>query len=97
MKLKINLSKRWLTLPVSVVSMLIFHANVYAQDSTAVTAKESTPTEEVTAPVKAKTKPVKHSFQSIWIIDNQTVMVPVKDFLLLLTSALVLPMRRSIN
>jgi hypothetical protein len=78
MKLKINLSKRWLTLPVSVVSMLIFHANVYAQDSTAVTAKESTPTEEVTAPVKAKTKPVKHSFQSIWIIDNQTVMVPVK-------------------
>ena len=81
MKLKINFSKRWLTLPVSVVSMLILHANLYAQDSTAVTTKDSTAvtaTEEVTAPTKAKTKQVKRSFQSIWIIDNQTVMVPIK-------------------
>ena len=79
MKLKINFSKRWLTLPVSVISVLIFfQANIYAQDSTAVTANESTVTEEVSAPTKVKTKPVKHSFQSIWIIDNQTVMVPAK-------------------
>lgn len=78
MKLKINISKRWLTLPVSIVSLMIFsHADLFAQDSTAVT-KDSTITEEVTAPVVKKVKPVKNSFQSIWIIDNQTVMVPVK-------------------
>ena len=77
MKLKINLSNRLLTLPVTFVSFLIlFHANLYAQDSTAV-GKDSTVTEEVTAPVK-KVKPVKNTFKSIWIIDNQTVMVPAK-------------------
>ena len=36
-------------------------------------------TEEATAP--AKPKPVKNTFQSVWIIDNQTVMVPVKGTL----------------
>ena len=78
MKLKINLSKRWLTLPVSLVSLMIFfQADLLAQDSTAVT-KDSAVTEEVTAPVTKKVKPIKNSFQSIWIIDNQTVMVPVK-------------------
>ena len=78
MKLKINLSKRWLTLPVSVVSSLIlFQANIFAQDSTVVTTKDSTIAEKVDK-APAKVKPVKHSFQSIWIIDNQTVMVPVK-------------------
>ena len=32
------------------------------------------------APVKAKpkVKPVKNTFESVWIIDNQTVMVPIK-------------------
>lgn len=43
---------------------------LYAQDSTAVAT---------TAPVKAK--PVKNTFQSTWIIDDQTVMVPVKGTL----------------
>ena len=33
-------------------------------------------TEEMPAPVKVK--PVKNTFQSVWIIDNQTVMVPIK-------------------
>lgn len=41
--------------------------------------------EDSTAPVEAviptKPKPVKNTFQSIWIIDNQTVMVPVKKTL----------------
>jgi hypothetical protein len=70
MKLKINISKGWLTLPVSFFSFLIlFQANLSAQDSTAVA--------EITAAPK-KVKPVKNTFQSIWIIDNQTVMVPVK-------------------
>ena len=78
MKLKINLSKRRLTLPVSVVGFLIlFQTNIYGQDSTAVTIKDSTVAEKVEK-TSAKVKPVKHSFQSIWIIDNQTVMVPVK-------------------
>lgn len=30
------------------------------------------------APAVKKPKPVKNTFQSIWIIDNQTVMVPIK-------------------
>jgi len=50
-----------------VVCLLQF-TNVVAQDSTA--------TEE--PQVAAKIKPVKNTFQSIWIIDNQTVLVPVK-------------------
>jgi hypothetical protein len=39
------------------------------QDSTVVE-------EEVAAPTRVK--PVKNTFQSVWIIDNQTVMVPIK-------------------
>jgi hypothetical protein len=42
-----------------------------AQDSTATEATEQTET------VK-KIKPVKNTFESIWLIDNQTVMVPIK-------------------
>src|SRR6187549_641102 len=37
---------------------------VYSQDSTEATEKP-------------KAKPVKNTFESVWIIDNQTVMVPV--------------------
>src|SRR6185369_1711977 len=33
---------------------------------------------EEPAPVVKKVKPVKNTFQSIWIIDNQTVLVPIK-------------------
>ena len=51
-----------------VVCLLMLNLNVVAQDSTA--------TEE--APVAAKVKPVKNTFQSVWIIDNQTVLVPIK-------------------
>ena len=40
-------------------------------------AQDSTQTEE-SAPVIKKEKPVKNTFSSIWIIDNQTVMVPIK-------------------
>lgn len=29
-------------------------------------------------PAKSKPKPVKNTFESIWLIDNQTIMVPVK-------------------
>jgi hypothetical protein len=43
--------------------------------STDSTVKDENPTEEVRT---VKVKPVKNTFQSVWIIDNQTVMVPVK-------------------
>lgn len=45
-----------------------------AQDTTATTVEEP----EVQPQPPQKPKPVKNTFQSIWIIDNQTVMVPVK-------------------
>jgi hypothetical protein len=41
-------------------------------------AQDSTATEEPVAVVHKKVKPVKNTFESIWIIDNQSVMVPVK-------------------
>ena len=44
-----------------------------AQDTDS-TVKDETPSE--TKP--AKIKPIKNTFQSVWIIDNQTVMVPAK-------------------
>lgn len=52
--------------------LLMMNTTIFAQDTTAV--------EEVTE-VPAKAKPVKNTFQSVWIIDNQTVMVPVKGTL----------------
>ncbi|MFA6946552.1 MAG: DUF5777 family beta-barrel protein [Pedobacter sp.] len=44
-------------------------SSLYAQDSTAVADSSTT---------RAKVKPAKNTFESVWIIDNQTVMVPVK-------------------
>ena len=52
-----------------VACLLINQASLYAQDSTAVAD---------TSVKRAKVKPVKNTFESVWIIDNQTVMVPVK-------------------
>ena len=73
MKLKIKILNRLLVLPVCLVcSMILFQTNIIAQDSTAVAEETKTP---------AKAKPVKNTFQSVWIIDNQTVMVPVKGTL----------------
>lgn len=50
-------------------SLCLFQENLYAQDSTAVADEP---------PTAAKVKPVKNTFESVWIIDNQTVLVPVK-------------------
>ncbi|HTI59103.1 DUF5777 family beta-barrel protein [Mucilaginibacter sp.] len=70
MKPKINFAKRLLTAGACLVSCILsFETTTYAQDTTAVV-------KEAGAPVKAK--PVKNTFQSIWLIDNQTVMVPFK-------------------
>ncbi|MEO7983923.1 MAG: DUF5777 family beta-barrel protein [Bacteroidota bacterium] len=70
MKLLIKKRTRLTGIIVCLVSCLFFfQPGLQAQDSTAVT-------EDVVVPVKLK--PVKNTFQSIWIIDNQTVMVPIK-------------------
>ena len=71
MKLINKISNRLLVLPVCLVCCLILlQTNLIAQDSTAVESKAT-----------GKAKPVKNTFQSVWIIDNQTVMVPVKGTL----------------
>jgi len=71
MKPKINMPTRLLTLHICLIGcMLLLQANLHAQDSTQAT------TEEVSAPVKVK--PAKNTFSGIWLIDNQTVMVPIK-------------------
>src|SRR5512138_1524418 len=51
-----------------VVLFLLQYTGVVAQDSTAAEEPQ----------VVAKVKPVKNTFQSVWLIDNQTVLVPVK-------------------
>ncbi len=66
MKLKIFFRKIQPALTI-ILALLLSSGWIMAQDSTEVT---------VTAPQKAK--PVKNTFQSVWIIDNQTVLVPVK-------------------
>jgi hypothetical protein len=72
MKRFIQKAKKLSMLPAYFILCLLFQGTqVFAQeDSTASAVKE----EEV----PAKAKPVKNTFESVWIIDNQTVMVPVK-------------------
>ena len=70
MKLKIKIPNRLFTLAIYMFSSLfLLHPIVKAQDSTIVTEKTT---------ASKKLKPVKNTFQSVWIIDNQTVLVPVK-------------------
>ncbi len=54
-----------------IICLLVLSSSGFAQDSTV--------TEETPAPVKAK--PVKNTFESIWILNNQTVLVPQKKSL----------------
>lgn len=69
MKLIIHTAKRRRPLGIYLIGcMLLMQLSLAAQDSTEV--QEATP--------KTKTKPVKNTFSGIWIIDNQTVMVPIK-------------------
>jgi hypothetical protein len=51
-----------------VTGMLMPAGKLIAQEDSAATE----------APVAKKIKPVKNTFQSVWIIDNQTVLVPIK-------------------
>src|SRR5215204_413645 len=73
MKPKITFLRYRLGILIPVISFLfLVQVDLYAQDSTA--SVEETP-------AIAKAKPVKNTFQSVWIIDNQTVMVPIKKTL----------------
>lgn len=56
-----------------VVCLLAMQGPLMAQDEKPEADKE--------APKTAKAKPVKNTFQSVWIIDNQTILVPVKGTL----------------
>jgi hypothetical protein len=74
MKLQINITARGITRSVMLgICLLLIQTNIQAQEDSTVVQ------EEVVAP--AKVKPVKNTFESVWIIDNQTVMVPVKGTL----------------
>jgi hypothetical protein len=68
----INTSKRVAIGACILCCFLLLQKTIKAQDSTDVAVEESKP---------SKPKPVKNTFQSIWIIDNQTVMVPQKKTL----------------
>ena len=73
MNFRINRSKTAAVMAVcTVCCLLMLQEKLFSQDSTNVVVEESKP---------AKPKPVKNTFQSIWIIDNQTVLVPQKKTL----------------
>jgi len=73
MKSIINNSKSWLKFAgLFIVCLFMLVSMGFAQD-------DSTAAPETVAP--AKKKPVKNTFESVWIIDNQTVLVPVKKTL----------------
>ena len=70
MRQKTYLPRNFFTVSVCVVSCLfLFRTTLYAQDTTAAAKAAAAP---------AKAKPVKNTFESIWIIDEQSVMVPIK-------------------
>ena len=76
MKLRPNTAIKRLALPIMLLSCLfLLQVTVNAQDDSTAVAEP----EEATEP--SKPKPVKNTFQSVWIIDNQTVMVPIKGTL----------------
>lgn len=71
MKRKIYKSRIRLTLAAITMGCLIAPFGVMnAQDNPEAKTEE--------APAVVKPKPVKNTFQSVWIIENQTVMVPIK-------------------
>jgi hypothetical protein len=69
MKHILNTHGLGLSIPVFLAAFLMLSSNGNAQDSAAATTEKNQP---------VKQKPVKNTFESVWIIDNQTVMVPVK-------------------
>ena len=55
-----------------IVSLFLVSSTCFAQNDSTATATQTD------APVPLKHKPVKNTFNSVWIFDDQTVMVPVK-------------------
>jgi len=73
MKLIINKPNCFFRLGLYMIFFLALSVtSVKAQDSVNVATQ---------TPARPKVKPVKNTFQSVWIIDNQTVMVPIKGTL----------------
>jgi hypothetical protein len=71
MKFKIYKLKTRFALTVTILALLSLPGSMaLAQDDSSAVKSE--------APVVQKAKPVKNTFQSVWIIENQTVMVPIK-------------------
>ena len=76
MKPDISTTNQRRRLPVLLLAfLLLLQGTLRAQDDTTEVVSEEPVVEEEAAP---KVKPVKNTFNSVWIIDNQTVMVPVK-------------------
>ncbi len=81
MKLKINIPSRLFLIPLILFSCLVLiRPTLNAQDTTVVVTQDTTVVADEPG-TPAKLKPVKNTFESVWIIDNQTVMVPVKGTL----------------
>ena len=73
MKRIIYTSKRQLAIcSYAIVILFLATGSCFAQDDSTATATQTD------APVPLKHKPVKNTFNSVWIFDDQTVMVPVK-------------------
>lgn len=72
MKITINIKSIFKTFLILLCLFTAINFSYGQDDSTAVPAEEP---EQPAAPSK---KPVKNTFDGIWIVDNQTVMVPVK-------------------
>jgi|SRR5665647_150149 len=71
MKSIINKAKSLLAFASFLIICLFFLGSTgYAQDDSTAAAEET--------PAPVKVKPVKNTFESVWLIDNQTVMVPIK-------------------
>ena len=69
MKLTIKKTKGWFAVPALLIScMVLLNGYVQAQDTTQAEAPHTS----------AKVKPVKNTFQSALIGDNQTILVPIK-------------------
>ncbi len=68
MKQKINIAAKRFLLPVCLAGCLLSQGTLIAQDSLATNEPKTI----------LKPKPVKNTFQSVWLIDNQSVMVPKK-------------------
>ncbi len=74
----IRITGRLLKQVTPMLFILLPAAALFAQDTTAIETPEAREGEAVEENTAAAKKYVKNTFESIWLIDNQTVMVPIK-------------------